>query len=69
MMAEKEEIEILISPDGHLQFHIKGIKGPGCVDIAKSLAKECGRIKEITYTSEYYQKVEEKRKIKGLRRD
>ncbi|HDD64571.1 MAG TPA: DUF2997 domain-containing protein [Firmicutes bacterium] len=68
-MAEKEEIEILISDDGHLKFHIRGIKGPRCVDIAKSLANECGRIKEITYTSEYYQKEKEKREIRGLRKN
>lgn len=68
-MAEKEEIEILISPEGHLKYHIKGIKGNRCIETAKALAKECGIMKELTYTSEYYQKPRIKSSIRGISKD
>jgi hypothetical protein len=55
-MAEKEEIEILISPEGDIKFHMKGIVGPACKDTAKALAAEIGEIKEFIPTSDYYRK-------------
>ncbi len=54
-MAEKEEIELLISPEGDIKFHMKGIKGPGCAKTARELAADVGEITEMTPTSEYYQ--------------
>lgn len=63
-MAEKEEIEILISPEGAVKFQIKGIKGPACVNVAKTLAAPLGEIKKLVNTSEYYQKTENKTEIK-----
>jgi hypothetical protein len=50
-MAHKHEVEIIISDTGEIKFHIKGIKGPKCMDIAKIL----GETKEATPTSEYYE--------------
>lgn len=57
-MARKEEIEILISEDGYIKFHIKGIKGPKCKDIARAMGKPLGELKDINLTSEYYEKEE-----------
>lgn len=57
-MARKEEVEIYISEDGEIKFHIKGIKGPKCVDVAKKIEKALGKIKDMDYTSEYYEKEE-----------
>jgi len=53
-MAEKQEIEIYISEDGEVKFHIKGIKGVRCEDVARSLEKSLGKIKDFNRTSEYY---------------
>lgn len=55
-MVEKEEIEILVSEDGEIEFSIKGIKGPGCHKIAKDIGNAIGIIKEMKNTSEYYEK-------------
>lgn len=62
-MAAKQEIEILISDEGYVQYHIKGIKGKKCVDISKALAKDLGGIENETFTSEYY---EEENKAKNI---
>jgi hypothetical protein len=63
-MAKKQEIEILISEDGCIKFHIKGIKGPKCVELAKVMEKSLGKIKELSLTSEYYEKETTQQKTK-----
>jgi hypothetical protein len=63
-MTRREEIEILISEEGLIKFHIRGIKGPRCLDLAKILGKPLGELKDITYTSEYFEKEETKAKAK-----
>ncbi len=55
-MARREEIEIFITDEGKIQFHIKGIKGGRCVDLAKLLGEAMGGVDELNLTSEYYQK-------------
>jgi hypothetical protein len=57
-MPNSQEIELFISDDGELKVHIKGMKGPGCLKIMESLAKEVGYLKEKELTSEYYEKPE-----------
>jgi hypothetical protein len=69
-MARKEEIEILISEDGYLKYHLREIKGAKCLDIAKAVAKALGQIKESNLTSEYYEedvseKNQSQQKLKG----
>lgn len=54
-MAGKQEIEVFISEEGEIKFHIKGIKGKKCVDIAKDMGKGLGDLKELNFTSEYYE--------------
>lgn len=61
-MPERNEIEILISPEGYLKYHVQGIKGTRCVNVMKDMVKDTGRIDQMTYTSEYYQKEEVKGK-------
>jgi hypothetical protein len=55
-MAEKQEIEIYISEEGEVKFHITGIKGIVCEDVARGFEKSVGKIKESNRTSEYYEK-------------
>lgn len=54
-MAQKHEIDIVITPEGEVKAHIKGIPGKGCMDIAKILKEIVGEVKSETKTSEYYQ--------------
>lgn len=61
-MPGKQEIELIISEDGEVKIHIKGIKGPGCLKILDSLSKDIGTIKEKQLTSEYYESAENKNK-------
>lgn len=63
-MATKQEIEIVISPDGQVKLEVKGIKGPGCVPEAKKLAEALGEIKSQEPTHEYYEKSQEKSQAK-----
>ena len=34
---ENHDIEIEIGPDGKVRAHVKGVKGKGCLDLAKLL--------------------------------
>jgi hypothetical protein len=60
-MADKQEVEIFISEDGYVKYHIKGIKGKKCVDVAKAALSPLGQIKDIEYTAEYYEQEEKTR--------
>jgi len=62
-MAEKEEIAILISEEGEVEFLVKGIKGIQCRKLGEELARAIGVIKKLELTSEYYEKEEVKTKI------
>ncbi|MEW6609785.1 MAG: DUF2997 domain-containing protein [bacterium] len=62
-MAEKQDIEILITEDGYITYHIKGIKGKKCVEVAKTLADPLGEIENMQLTSEYY---EQEKKVKEI---
>lgn len=62
-MAQKQEIEVLISEEGEIRYHIQGIKGTKCLDIGKALGASLGEVKDIEYTSEYYEKKSETNNI------
>ena len=32
-----EELEITIDPEGNVTLHVKGVKGPGCMDLTRYL--------------------------------
>ncbi len=55
-MPNSHEIELFISEDGEIKVHIKGMKGPGCLKVMDSLAKEVGELKNKELTGEYYEK-------------
>jgi hypothetical protein len=55
-MQNQQEIELFISEDGELKFHIKGTKGPGCLRVLDSFAKDIGTVKDKQLTGEYYEK-------------
>lgn len=47
-----EVIEIEISPEGEVKYHVKGIRGKTCKDIEKLLASVLGNVSETEYTQE-----------------
>ncbi|MCM8768420.1 MAG: DUF2997 domain-containing protein [Candidatus Omnitrophica bacterium] len=67
-MVRREEIELLISPEGEVKFVIRGIVGSGCEQVAKNLAKDLGELRDWVKTTEYYQ-LEEKRTIHSRKTD
>ncbi|MEM7129718.1 MAG: DUF2997 domain-containing protein [Chloroflexota bacterium] len=50
---QREEIEILVHPDGSVEYTIKGIKGSGCESISQ-LLEQLGRVEVEEKTGEYY---------------
>jgi hypothetical protein len=65
-MTRKTEIEVEIDSEGNVTFHVKGIKGKGCLQVAEALEKVLGPIKEKKLTSEYYEvEVSKRGEIKG----
>lgn len=55
----KQDIEIVISPDGKVSFTIKGVKGPDCLSETKFLEQALGGgVLEQQKTGEYYEQSE-----------
>jgi hypothetical protein len=55
----KQDIEIVISPDGKVSFTVKGVKGASCLDETKFLEQALGGgVLEQTKTGEYYEQSE-----------
>jgi len=52
---EKQEIEVIIGPDGAVRLVTHGIKGPKCVDVVKFLEEALGKVTRRQYTAEYYE--------------
>lgn len=50
---QNQEIEIIIRPDGKLEYTIKGIKGSACESIS-ALLEQLGKVEENAKTGEYY---------------
>jgi len=51
---QKEEIEILVHPDGSVEYTIKGVKGSACESIS-ALLEQVGQVEHEERTSEYYE--------------
>ena len=51
----QHDIEIVISPDGSVKVHVKGAKGKACLEYSQWLADLVGKVRDQTYTSEYYE--------------
>ena len=54
-MAKKVEIEIEILKDGQVRCHVKGRKGPSCLEFLDVLSEKLGKIEHRELTSEYYE--------------
>ena len=54
-MALKQEIRVVISPDGTVQMETFGIKGADCERELKSIEEALGKVKKRVRTKEYYE--------------
>lgn len=54
-MAEKQELDIRIGPDGEVEITVLGAKGKQCLLWTKDLEKALGEVKDREMKSEYYQ--------------
>ena len=54
-MAQKQEIEITISPSGEVQMKVIGMAGKGCLEATKELEDALGLVVSREKTSEFYQ--------------
>jgi len=55
----KIDLDIQISPDGKVTFHVQGLPGKKCLEVTKELEKELGDVLNREYTSEYYAQEED----------
>ncbi len=52
---EQHEFDIKIKPDGKVEVHIKGVKGPVCMEYAKLFERIIGKTETVEHTGEYYE--------------
>lgn len=52
---EAHELEIEIRPNGKIQVHVAGAKGPACLEYVKLLESLIGPSKNLQLTDEYYE--------------
>jgi hypothetical protein len=63
------EIEFTIDPEtGKLDVHVKGIRGPGCADVAKLVEKLLGPPQADRNTPEYHLRPQVRPQIRPRRR-
>ncbi|MEZ4665045.1 MAG: DUF2997 domain-containing protein [Caldilineaceae bacterium] len=55
---QKQDIEIIILPDGTIEYVIKGIKGGACENVS-ALLEQLGQIVREERTGEFYERDEE----------
>jgi hypothetical protein len=56
-MAQKQEIQFTIGPDGKIAFSVRGVKGSGCEAIAQAF-EALGKVEVRERSAEYYEQDE-----------
>ena len=54
-MAQRHDIDIVITQQGEVHLEVKGVKGTKCMDLTKDIEEELGIVIEQEKKSEYYQ--------------
>jgi uncharacterized protein GlcG (DUF336 family) len=54
-VAERLEIEVVLSPDGEVKLVTRGMKGQSCAAETEALEKALGTVKRRERTAEWYQ--------------
>ena len=55
------EFDITIQANGEVELHIKGHKGPGCLEVVKLFEQIVGELKSQQQTNEFYEPEEQVR--------
>ena len=56
---ELQEIDIFIEKDGQVKLEVRGVKGPGCLDLTRDLEKALGGHVEREMRPEAYEAIEQ----------
>ncbi len=51
----REEITVMVTPDGRAIVIVKGVGGPRCEELTAELEQALGIVRERQRTAEYYQ--------------
>ncbi|HLV43463.1 MAG TPA: DUF2997 domain-containing protein [Aggregatilineales bacterium] len=57
-MAQRQEIEFVIRPDGTVEEKVTGVGGPACEDVTRGIEQALGEIQHRERTAEYYRTTE-----------
>lgn len=57
-MAQRQQIEFTIRPDGTVEEKVTGVGGPACEDVTRGIEQALGEVKDRQHTSEYYRSTE-----------
>ncbi len=52
---QEREFDLIIALDGSVELQVKGIKGKGCLQVAKLFEQIVGEIKSQEVTTEFYE--------------
>jgi hypothetical protein len=52
----RQQIEVVIAPDGSATIHVTGVKGKGCTDLTAELEKALGKVQGRKATAEAREK-------------
>lgn len=53
-MAQQQQIEFTIRPDGTVEEKVTGVGGPACEDVTRSIEQALGEVRDREHTAEYY---------------
>ncbi|NDJ54672.1 MAG: DUF2997 domain-containing protein [Chloroflexi bacterium] len=59
MAPGKQEVEIIIKPDGTVEEQVIGVSGPDCEKLTRSIEDALGDVIERERTADYYDNQEE----------
>lgn len=54
-MADKHDLEIIITSEGEIKMEVKGMKGPACLTKLKAITEKLGEMKSQDLHPEYYE--------------
>jgi len=55
-MSAIQEIEVIIRPDGQVEFQVRGVQGGSCVELTRELERYLGgRVSHREHTEEHRQ--------------
>lgn len=58
---KERELQIIIAPNGEVNLHIHGYKGPSCLEVIKLFEQIVGQVKSYEKSSGFYEPEEEVR--------